>query len=80
MTHSDQEIQENAFGKGIREVETRDRTEATRVRYEIREVLGGIQRAQLYNRQTGGVKHTPAERLGIEKVFKKHQVSQPWGI
>lgn len=80
MTHSDQEIQTNAFCKGMREIADRDRLEAARVRKEIREVLGGIQRAQYYNRQNGYTKHTPAERAAIERIFRKRKVTDIWGL
>lgn len=80
MTHSDQEIQINAFYKGMHEISARSRLEAARIRKEIREVLGGIQRAQYYNRQNGYTKHTPAERSAIERIFRKHKVADPWGL
>lgn len=80
MTFSDDEIQENAFAKGIREIAERSRIEAAEVRMEIRHELGDIQKAQYYNRQNGFVKHTPAERRGIALVFLRHEVAEPWGI
>lgn len=80
MTFSDAEIQENAFVKGIREITERDRMEAARVRKEIRAALGGIQRAQYYVRQNGFTKHTPVERQGIERIFRKHKIAEPWGL
>lgn len=80
MTHSDQEIQNNAFCKGMRRIAERSRLKAARVRKEIREVLGGIQKAQYYNRQNGYVEHTPAERAAIERIFRKHKEVDPWGL
>lgn len=80
MTSPDAEIQANAFAKGIREITERDKFEAASARHEIRKVLGGIQKAQYYNRQNGYVKHTPAERLGIDVVFSVHGIKQPWGL
>lgn len=80
MTHSDAEILDNAFVKGMRELATRDRVTAAEARMEIRRELGDIKKAQFYNRQNGFVKHTPAERRGILRVFRKHGVSNPWGI
>lgn len=80
MTFSDEEIQVNAFAKGIREIAERSRVEAAEVRMEIRHELGDIQKAQYYNRQNGYVNHTPAERRGITLVFLKHKVTKPWGM
>ncbi len=90
---SDADIQHNAFSKGIREIEQRDRVEAINVRREIRYWLGGntpfrlhgisvkgLSRAQYYARQGGEVAHTPAERERLEQIFKEHSVSSPWGL
>lgn len=80
MTHSESEILENSFVKGMRELAAFDRLTAAEARMEIRRELGDIKKAQFYNRQNGFVKHTPAERRGILRVFRKHGVSNPWGI
>lgn len=80
MTFSNEEIQENAFAKGIREIADRSRLEAAETRMQIRHELGDIKKAQYYNRQNGFVKHTPAERRGITLVFLEHQVAEPWGL
>lgn len=90
---SDADIQQNAFAKGIREIEHRDRVEAINVRREIRYWLGGstpfrlhgisvrgLSRTQYYARQDGEVAHTPAERERLISIFKEHGVASPWGL
>lgn len=71
---------DNSFTKGIREVAARDRREAAEVRMEIREVLGNLSRSAYYYRQWGITPHSPIERRGIETIFRRHQVTQPWGL
>jgi len=71
---------DNSFTKGIREVAARDRCEAAEVRMEIREVLGNLSRSAYYYRQWGITPHSPVERSGIETIFRRHQVTQPWGL
>lgn len=71
---------DNSFTKGIREVAARDRREAAEVRMEIREVLGNLSRSAYYYRQWGITPHSPIERSGIEIIFRRHQVTQPWGL
>lgn len=47
---------------------------------EIREVLGNLSRSAYYYRQWGITPHSPVERSGIETIFRRHQVTQPWGL
>lgn len=78
-TMTETEIHENAFAKGIRQIAARDQAEARRTREEIKRALG-VQKAQYYNRQNGYVKHTEIERAGLLRIFRRHKVSQPWGL
>jgi len=71
---------DNSFTKGIREIAARDLREAAEVRLEIRQVLGNLSRSGYYYRQWGRIPHTPVERSGIEAIFRRHQVMQPWGL
>ena len=71
---------DNAFAKGMREVASRDRREAARVREEICQVLGGIKRTQYFKRQRGSIQMSPAERKAVEQIFRRRKVAQPWGL
>ena len=74
-----QEIEENAFAKGIREIAARSSREASIARAEIQKALG-VKKAAYYNRQNGFVKHTNIERAGLLRIFRRHKVTQPWGL
>ena len=67
---------ENAFNKGYREVAAKDQQA---VKAELMEALGINHVNPFYRHRDGIVKHNPAEREAIERIFAKYGVKQPWG-
>lgn len=80
---TDRDIERNAFVSGYNQIRQRPkgRSLAVLVLDEIAHALknGGMSDACISARKLGYVDHSIAERDWIEKIFKKHGVSNPWG-
>lgn len=67
---------EDSFNKGYMELRAKYQRP---VKSEIMKALGIVTRNPFYRRRMGFIKHIPAEREAIERIFVKYGVKQPWG-
>ena len=50
------------------------------IKEKIMRALGINTRNPFYRHRMGIIKHNPAEREAIEKIFAKYGIKQPWGL